>query len=411
MRPTLSVVCLVIGLGGPLIFGDALAQAPTPAFAAAAQPPRTEKSVSRWHLTPALRVDVEYDDNVFLLGPGKKDNVAAPSTAEVASGRYTNMESANDVLTTLSTSVALKGPGLMGRSSELSPALDYELYTRNSERSNLRLGLSLEQELWADSRLRVQGRLTPSHFFKNYLADAVDRDASGTISDDERVYAGGEYRETELGAEYRVPLARSSRKHPVGLALQVDGGYYGRSYDAPFSGRDLSGPTAGARILVDLGRKVSVDFGYAFASLSATTTDQVLLLDEPDFGQDFNTNGSATDLSVRTVTGVDRSRREHSLGASLHFDVGKTTDVALGYEHRWRRYTSNEPLDVSNNGRRDARNQLSADLRFRLARHLRLRLGGTHSSQSLNRGGDPGSSGEIDDYSRNQGSLGLSYQL
>ena len=415
MRPSLSIACqLAIGFGGPIIAAHAAVaqtQVPNPAYSAATRSTRPEKSGSQWHLTPALRVDVGFDDNVFLLGPTKKDNVATPSAAEVTSGRYANMESANDVLTTLSTSVALKGPGLLGKSSEFSPALDYELYTRNTERSNVRLGLSLQQELWADSRLRVQGRLTPSYFAKNYLADAVDRDANGSISDDERVYSSGEYRETELGADYRFPLAKSSRKHPVGVALQLGGGYYGRSYKAPFPGRDLNGPTAGAKVLVDLGRRVSIDLGYGFASLSATTTNQVLLLDEAGFGQDFNANGTATDANVRTLTRVDRSRREQSLGASLSLDLSKATDLALGYEHRWRRYSSKEPLDVSNNGRRDARNQVSADFRARFGKHLRLQLGATHSSQNLNRTGDPGSTGEVDDYSRNQGSLGLSYEL
>lgn len=414
MGTRLCIVCqLAIGLGWPAIAGHA-ALAQTPAANAALShtgKSRPEKPGSRWHLTPALRVDVGFDDNVFLLQTSKKDNVAAPSAADVTSGRYAGMESANDVLTTLSTAVALKGPGLLGKTSVVSPAVDYELYTRNSERSNVRLGLSLEQELWAESRLRLQGRLTPSYFAKNYLADAVDGDGNGSVSDAERVYAGGEYRESELGAGYRFPLARSSRKRPFGAELQLDGGYYGRTYDAPFTGRDLKGPTAGAKLLLDLGRRVSLALAYDFASLSATPMAQVQLLDEIEFGQDFNGNGTATDVDARALTMVDRSRREQSLGTALSLDLSRAADLALGYEHRWRRYTSEQPLDVSNNGRRDTRNQASARLRLKLAKDLRLRLGGIRSVQSLNRAGDPGSTGEIDDYTRYQGSLGLSYEL
>jgi len=48
-------------------------------------------------------------------------------------------------------------------------------------------------------------------------------------------------------------------------------------------------------------------------------------------------------------------------------------------------------------------------LRFRVAKDLRLRLGGIHSVQDLNRAGDP--AGEIDDYTRSQARLGLSYEL
>ena len=410
-----SIICqLTICLGWPAIHGSQVwSQAPVTS-AALSQPTgakRHERSGTRWHLTPALQVDVGYDDNVYLLTATKKLDLAAPSTAEITSGRYANMESTNDVLTMLSTGVALKGPGLMGKSSELSPSLEYELYTRNSERSNLRLGLSLQQELWADTRLRLQGRLTPSYFARNYLADAVDRDASGTISADERVYAAGEFRESELAADYRIPLAKRTKKGHFGATLELDGGYYGRTYDAPFGGRDLKGPTTGAKLLFDLGRGTDLDLAYDFAALGATVTPQVQLLDEPAFGQDFNGNGTTTDLNTRLVSMADRSRKEQSLGASLRFDLSRAASLALGYEHRWRRYTSNEPLDASSNGRRDARNQVSADLRVRLAKDLRMRLGGVRSAQKLNRGGDPGATGEIDDYNRYQGSLGLSYEL
>jgi hypothetical protein len=364
-----------------------------------------------WRVSPALEVDAEYDDNVFLLAANKKDNVASPSGAEVTSGRYADMKRANDLLTTLSAGLSLKGPGLMGKSSSIAPEVSYELYTQNTARSNVTVGLSLQQELWADSRLRLQGRLTPSYFARNFMADAVDLDASGSITEDERVYATGEYREGEFGGDYRLPLQKSTKKHPFGAALQLGGAYYSRSYDAPLAARNLHGPTAGAKLLLDLGRRIEFDLGYDYVSLAATPTDQVLLLDEPDFGQDFNGNGTSSDLDARVLTMVDRSRNEHSLGATLRLETSKQGDVTLGYEYRWRRYTSNEALDVVNRGRKDARHQISADVRFRLAKDLRVRLGGIHSSQNLNRTGDPGSAGEIDDYTRSQGRLGLSYEL
>jgi hypothetical protein len=364
-----------------------------------------------WRVSPSFQVDAEYDDNVFLLAGSRKDDVAAPSSAEVTSGRYADMKKAGDVLTTMSAGLNVKGPGLMGKPSLIVPELSYELYAQNSERSNVNLGLSIQQEAWAHGRLRIQGNLRPSYFARNYLADAVDQDSDGSISDAERVYARGEYREGQFGADYRVPLTRSSKKRPFGASLQVGGGVYGRSYDAPLGGRNLHGPVAGAKLLLDLGRRLEFDLGYDYASLAASVTDQVLLLNESDFGQDLNGNGSNSDFNARVLTPVDRSRNEHSLGATLRFEPSKRTDLTLGYEHRWRRYTSEEPLDVANRGRRDSRHQLSADLRFRLAKDLRLRLGGIHSSQNLNRTGDPGSTGEIDDYTRSQARLGLNYEL
>jgi len=161
--------------------------------------------------------------------------------------------------------------------------------------------------------------------------------------------------------------------------------------------------------LIELGLRASFEVGYDYSSLGATASNQVLLIDEPDFGQDLNGNGTATDLDARVLTMVDRSRREHSLGASFQLDLSKPVGLTVGYEHRWRRYTSDESLDVANRGRRDARDQMSVDLRFRVAKDLRLRVGGVHWAQGLNRAADP--AGEIDDYTRSQGRLGLSYEL
>lgn len=362
-----------------------------------------------WRVSPALGLDAQYDDNVFYLSPTRKSDVAAPSSAQQISGRYNDMTSASDVLTTMSASLTVKGPGLMGKSSILVPEVSYDLYAQNTARSNVNLGLSLQQELWADGRLRLQGRLTPSYFARNYMADAVDQDSNGSISESERIYAAGDYREGELGADYRLPLAKATRNHSFGAALQFGGGYYSRSYDAPLTGRDLNGPTASAKMLLDLGRRVDLDLGYDYASVGAPPSNQVLLLDEPVYGQDLNGNGTVTDQNARVLTVVDRSRKEQNLGAFLRFGPSQAMDVKLGYEYRWRRYTSTEPLDGVDRGRTDKRRQISADLRLRLMKDLRLRLGGIHATQKLNRAGDP--AGEIDDYTRSLARLGLSYQM
>ncbi len=388
---------------------QAMQASEAPAPATEAKSSRRAAPTAGWRLSPAIRVDAEYDNNVFYLSPTIKGDVANPSNSQVISGRYVDMKNAADMLTTMAAAVTLRGPGLLGRTSVVAPEISYELYAQNSARSNVSLGLSLQQELWSDGRLRLQGRLTPSYFARNYMADAVDQDSNGSISEAERVYATGEYREGEVGADYRLPLAKATTSHPFGAVLQLGGGYYSRSYGAPLAGRDLHGPTTSAKLLFDLGHRADLDLGYDFASVGAPPSDQVLLLDEPDYGQDLNGNGTATDQNARVLTLVDRSRKEHNLGASLRFGASQAVDVKLGYEYRWRRYTSNEPLDGVNSGRVDKRHQISADLRFRLMKDLRLRLGGAHSTQRLNRAGDP--AGEIDDYTRSLGRLGLSYQM
>lgn len=381
------------------------------ASAAAQDSTPASRQARGWRVVAELRLGAEYDDNVFLLDTGRKNDVASPSAAEVASARYADMDDAADLVTTLGAAVDLKRPGLSGRTLTISPAVAYELYARNSARSNVAVGLSVEQDLPRSSRLRLQARLSPEHFTKNYLADAVDADLNGTIGDAERRYDSGEYREAEVSLDYRFRVAKSTRAHPFGASLQLGAGYYDRAYAEPFGGRDLAGPTAEARALLTLSRRVSVDVTYGFASLSGDPADQVVLLDEADIGEDLNGNGNSTDPDVRVVTPVDRSRTEHSLGGEVRVEVGKRVDLDLGYEHRWRSYSSDEPLDVTHLDRRDSRDRFGAELGMRLSPRVKLRLGGEAASQDTNRPGDPGAADDTSDYTRFRAGLGLTYAL
>lgn len=364
-----------------------------------------------WRFSPALGAESGYDDNIFLLESARKNNLASPSLEDVASGRYRDMESATDLVTTVSVGFEVKGPGLARRTITLAPVLDYRWYARNAERSAAVVGLALTQDLPKDGHLRLRGRLTPSYFSKNYLADAIDGDANGSITPGERLYARGEYREGEITLDYRFRLAHSRGGTPFQAAFQLEAGYENRAYDAPFSGRDSKGPAAGARLLMTLTRSLALDAGYGFASRATTATSEVVLLDEPDFGQDLSGNGNTTDLDVRTVTPVDRSRTEHSLEAGIRWDLSRRADLDLGYEHRWRRYSSDETLDVAHTGRRDGRDQVSAELAVRLRKGIKLRAAGEAAFQRTNRAGDPGSTGEIDDYTRYRAGLGLLFSF
>lgn len=418
MRVTFSYICylaLSLALTGPAAAQSSTDQSARQAEAASlsAEPRRSERSrktKKTWRVAPSIRIDAEYDDNIFLLDSGRKDNVEDPSSAEVISGRYADMKQASDVLTTVSAGFVLKGPGLFAKPALITPEVSYERYTHNAQRSNVGVGVSIQQEAGA-GRVRLKGKVTPRYFARNYLTDAVDQDANGSITEDERVYAPGEYSEGEFAADYRLSLSKATRRHPFGVSIQLGGGFSSRSYAAPLPSRNLDGPMAGAKLLLDLGRRLELDVGYDYSSMAGASATQVLLLNESDFNQDFNGNGTTTDLDARVATLVDRSRREHRAGATLQLELGKPLDLTMGYEYRWRQYTSSQPLDVSHRGRKDARHQVSGDLRFRLAKDLRVRIGGVHSRQDQNRNGDPGSLGEVDDYTRSQARLGLSYEL
>ena len=401
---------LLLGLIA-VIRGIAAAQEPTLQVSpdsAVAPAPTSGKS---WRLMPTLGIAAEYDNNVFLLDSAGESNLAAPSPGEVTSGRYANMESASDVITTFSGTFGVRGPGLSGKALTIMPAVAYQLYSQNPERSYVVVGLALIQNMPKKGRLRLQGSMTPSYFAKNYLADAVDGNGNGSISSSERVYAAGVYRESEVTLDYRFRLNESTKKHPFGATLQLGTGYGDRSYDPPFEGKDLSGPMAAASLQMTLSERVSLGLNYAFAAFAGTPTDQVLLLDEPDFGQDFNGNGTTTDPNVRVVSPVDPSRTDNAFGGELGFVMGKRSALNLRYEYRIRSYSSTEALDVTHNGRQDDRSRMGAQFGVGFGKAMGVSLGGMYTSQTTNRPNDPGATGDNNDYTRFQAALGLSYNF
>ena len=369
-----------------------------------ASPP--DKGTSGWRVTPSVRVETEYDDNVFLLSPGKRDDI---ETLDPGTGRFTKMESAGDLITTMKATVGTRGTGLTGRTLQLNADVRYELYARNTDRSNVTLGVEAEQSLPRGRRARLRASVTPSYFAKNYLVDAVDRDFDGDITSDERIYATGEYREVAGSFDMRFRLSKATRQRSFGALLQPSVGYYARSYDAPFTGRNVNGPVAGAKLMLELSPRAGLDVGYELASLRGTPTRQVMIIDESAFDRDFNGNGSIDDPAARAAELSDRSRTEHAITASFGYELTKRADLSIEAEHRSRTFTSSQPFDLSNNGRSDSRNTVGAELSVKVARGVRLLVGGEIANQRVNRDGDSGSTGEITDYDRHRTRAGLSY--
>lgn len=364
-----------------------------------------------WRIVPEGELRSEYDDNVFLLTNSKKNDLDPLSGSSTASGRYAGMKSSSDIITTAEGVLRARGSGIGGRRLELSPRVAYEFYAANAERRNLTLGAIAEQALGKDGRVRVALRSTPDYFARNYLSDAVDADASGTITSDERVYEAGTYSEMNLHGDYRRRLMKSDQGRLRRVLLDLGAGYDMRAYDAPFEGRDLSGPTFDAGLKLDLPRKIDVGVEYALAVLSADATPQVQLLDEPDFNRDFNGNGSQIDRNVRTFELVDRSRTEHSLGVSLRLPVARKTDFGFSYVRRLRDFGSDQPFDAGNRGRRDMRNEIGAELNRNMRNGLRLALRSAYAAQSVNRSNDAAATGDIDDYSKVRFSAALTYRF
>lgn len=358
-----------------------------------------------WRFAPTFSVFAEADDNPFLLTPNQKLRIASPP-AGTPSSRYANMEKASDLVTKLRAELEFRGPGLFGRTMAITPELGYDNYTSNGERSSPRGGVTVAQDLGRGSRFRFMAEMTPSTFFKNYLSDATDANADGTIVLNERAYAPAWSAERTVTADYLVRLKKSRKASPTGVFVRVGAGHAAERYDAPFGVRDRAGPLASARLALDRGR-TEFDVGYDFASMSATAGRAVRLLDEPDFGVDFNGNGTTTDLDARAFEMVDYSRTENAVSFGARLPAGKRTTLRADFEHRRRTFGSKQPYDASNNGRKDSRNSIGAEASFKLAKSLRLVAGLEMKKQVVNK--PLNTAGDVADYSRRRVTTGLTY--
>lgn len=403
MRTILLKPVAALILGGLFAPFQLAAQQP-----AAAEPPAERAGKKETvKVDPWVAVEAEFDNNVFLLTPGRKRAVDNPSAADIASGRFAGMESASDVIVQARGGIDLKLDGLGGRALTLSPAVQYDFYTKNSERNNLTASVALAQALARGMRTRLGLAYMPSYFPKNYLLDATDGNGDGRIAPEERRYAPADYSAMEVELAHRLRLKKSKKRSPSAAELDLAAGYYARSYDEPFAARDLSGPTFRASLDLTPGGRLGLSVDYDLEMLSADAAQAVLILNEADAGADLNGNGTATDTEVRTVQLVDRSRRDHEFTAGARLGIARKTDLRFAYGLRLRDYLSDEPLDLGHRDRRNTRHTLRGELSTRVARGVRFTTGARYAKQTANRLVDSDQTDEEDDYSRLRAFAGL----
>jgi hypothetical protein len=357
-----------------------------------------------WKPTARLQGDVRYDDNPFLLTDNQKDKLRTVSAADALSGRFRDMPNVSDAIPVTTLEIGAVGPGLSGRAIDFSGEVAYEANLQNDRRRHAELTFGIEQALPHAGRLRLRADWRPSYFWKNYLSDATDVSGDGNISDDERVYEPATSHEVDLTLNYRHRLAKDVRG-------ELELGYFARGYDAPFAGRDRRGPGAGASVSAAVGSRWTLGLEYGYQSLQSDLTREVLILDETGFGVDFNGTNGVADTAARAFAFVDRSRTEQNLRVSVQTDLSAGSTLQLAYARRTRAFSSTQPYDASDRGRHDARNELEAEVTVRVAHGLRFTLGGAAARQTTNRAGDPGSTGDVTDYSRAVVTAGLAYRF
>jgi hypothetical protein len=355
-----------------------------------------------WRPTARVQTEVRADDNPFLLDADHKGRLANPSAGDQANGRYRDMESATDIIAIPSIQFRGKGDGLGGRTLAISADAAYELNVHNQARRHAELRFEVEQRVRKGGDVRFTADWRPSYFHKNYLEDAVDLNTDANISSAERIYTRATSRDLDLALQYRQQI------NTVSAAFSA--GYLNRRYAAPFDVRSRRGPGFRGDLALQASPAVTLGVGYSLASLAGDPGTAVLILDESEFGVDFNGNLTTTDSSARAAVLVDYSRLEQQLGASITTQAGVVT-VALEYDRRTRDFSSTQPYDVANRDRHDVLNEFTLAGEVEMGAAARLAAGYRRGSQTTNRPADPGSTGDASDYTRTMAWLGVRYRF
>jgi hypothetical protein len=374
-------------------------------FTAEAKDASASKPAAYRAWTAAVKVEGKgrYDTNVFLLSDHQETRLQTAGPAEQMSGRFKDMNSVSDYIFTPSVKFLAEGSGLAGRRLGLQAGVNYDMYFLNPKRRHFDFDLAVEQNTSRNGRVRVKFDYIPDYFYKNYLADATNFTSSVTAS--ERVYKADVYNEGDLTVDYRYRIAGGR------TVVTARGGYLKQRNGAPFSGHDRNGPHGGGGIDFGLTKWWRIDGNYDYAVVNSPRVQEVMILNEPDFGVDFNNDGNTSDLSMRTVQFVDRRHHQQLFHVNAKLGSSERSFFTFGYERRLRTFLSKEPFDVIHNGRTDARDSLGVAFSSRVGRSLQLTAGYAYILQNSNLPNDPGATGEINDYKRNVAFLAMAYHF
>lgn len=366
----------------------------------------TDPTKDGWRTNFKLLVDAEWDDNVFKLSDSQKDGMNQKDPGDLVSGRYNDMESINDIIYSIVPEVKLKtSAGLFSKQLSISGILDYQYYVHNNQKSNVRLGLLIKQNISKSQKLKFLGEYTPSYFVKNYLFDATD--STGHVSSYERIYHEANYNEFGMLLTYH----HKYWKWIIDVGGDLFLGYRNRNYNDWFMGRDCELINAGILTKIKPVKWLRFYFIYYFESSISPTTTEVMILDEPDYQIDFNNDRDFADNNRRTEQTVNRSYFAQNIEFGLKLKPIKNLKLYGKLEYRFEDYKSEEPIDPNYKGRNDTKNRYAFGLDYLIIKDLHFLFKYEITNQLTNREGDPESTGEITDYEIHKTTVGVKWKF
>ncbi|MBI4566706.1 MAG: hypothetical protein HY716_18675 [Planctomycetes bacterium] len=357
------------------------------------------RTPSSWSYEMELSNDFVYSDNVFALDHGSASRLEDGRADDRASGRFDDMESVEEFRNSTRWRLDAAGRSPFGLRAGLWIETAFHLQTQNPVMNHLTAAFGARQGISSGGELGIAFRFLPDLFEKNYLSNASDANGDEAISDDERVYSAGRYREIVLELEYRHHLLYRPRQSLREILAIARVERRDRTYDPPFAGRDEEalGFALGLEVAYE---SLGVALQFEHAPVDADVTNEVLIFNEFDVGIDFNGDGDVADPNARGVTPVDRGHSVDEVSLTVKYVLGSSTMLGLEYLWRRRAYDSDLLLDVEHRDREDIQHIAGLSLDHWLSRRWKLRLGYERAQQEATLAAPPAGTGETLDYRR-----------
>lgn len=332
--------------------------------------PRGAHAKQGW--TFAAGADVTYDSNVWRLEEGQMEK---PGSDTEPGEKYYEMESATDTVVGVYGRVEWETRAFATRKTRFRIAPGASLHLLNPKRSYATVDARVSQSVWKGGDVYLELGFVPARFKRNYLFDASDTDGDGRVSSSEKTYEEGVTTETgaRLGLRSRVTRA---------LAVEVSGGVVREGYAAPLENRSRVSTGVGAGLELELGKRAEIGLDYELWLVGTGNEEEVVV-----------SNRQAL------VTPVDRSSTAHVVSPAFSVELGDPIDLRARYQLLLRSYSSTGDDDPYRD-REDVRHTASLELRVRIAKALRLDLGGSFSRAVAERPNDPDAEPDEVDYER-----------
>ena len=365
---------------------------------------------AEWKAYVQVRSRITHDSNLFRLSPPTSRRFEQKHARDQANGRFRNMDELDDFIESTAVRAGVEGPGPVGNSVSIWTKLEYNLYLRNNERSHAEVELNGRQDVGDNGWIYLSVEVTPDYFKRNYLVDGLDRDLSGAISTSERVYAEGVVDQWSYRTSYRRRFSEVSDSRFLGVTGELELSYERRFYNFPFQGRDQGDISLLPEIEFEFGRRFGLTIRSEVGRVINDEHDEVVLLDEPDYLRDFNSDLDAFDNNVGRVQRIDRSYDHYEVETAFRYSPIEDLDLELAYARRWKKFLSKFDLDPAHRDRSDVRDVFAFSAEYSFSKIWEASAGWSYGIQTTDRIGDPDGVGKGTDYRASIGYLSVTYR-